>query len=219
MADSISTIETYQQSFKFIIVGESGVGKTCLMRQFNESKFDIDHEITIGVGCQHRILHLEGYPTTKIILWDTAGTEQFRSMALSYFRGAIGAILVYDITRHETFEKIAEWLSDARNHCSPDCVFMLVGNKRDISDKREIDREDAKLFSKMNNNILFMETSAKTAYNVEEAFAALTVEIYDRIQDGRIDLRQHFPDQSSGINPSTLSNFSRRRKRDRCCKR
>ena len=219
MADSDSSSENYQQSFKFIIVGESGVGKTCLMRQFNESKFDTDHEITIGVGCQHRILHLEGYPTTKIIIWDTAGTEQFRSMALSYFRGAIGAILVYDITRHETFEKIAEWLRDAQNHCSPDCVFMLVGNKRDISDKREIDREDAKLYSKMNNNILFMETSAKTAYNVDEAFAALTVEIYDRIQDGRIDLRQHFPDQSSGINPSNLSNFSRWRKRDRCCKR
>ena len=140
MADSDSSSENYQQSFKFIIVGESGVGKTCLMRQFNESKFDTDHEITIGVGCQHRILHLEGYPTTKIIIWDTAGTEQFRSMALSYFRGAIGAILVYDITRHETFEKIAEWLRDAQNHCSPDCVFMLVGNKRDISDKRETEK-------------------------------------------------------------------------------
>ena len=217
MADPASPIANYQQSFKFIIVGESGVGKTCLMRQFNESKFDTDHEITIGVGCQHRILHLEGYPTTKIILWDTAGTEQFRSMALSYFRGAIGAILVYDITRQETFEKIPEWLSDAQKHCSPDCVFMLVGNKRDISDKREIYREDARLFYKMNNDILFMETSAKTAYNVEEAFTALTAEIHDRIQDGRIDLRTHFPDPSSGINPS--NNYSWRRKRDRCCKR
>ena len=212
MAHCVSPTEECPYVFKYIIVGESGVGKTCLMKQFNDFQFDPNHEITIGVGCGDRILQLEGYPITKIRTWDTAGTEHFRSMALSYFRDAIGAILVYDITRLNTFDRLTEWLSDAYNHCSPDCVFMLVGNKRDHSDARKVDRNRGVLFSKMNNNIIFMETSAKTAYNVEEAFGALTMEIHDRIQDGRINMRKH----KEGIRPSLQ--IARPRKRDKCCK-
>ena len=212
MAHCVSPTEEYPYVFKYIIVGESGVGKTCLMKQFNDFQFRDNHEITIGVGCGDRVLRLEGYPITKIITWDTAGTEQFRSMALSYFRDAIGAILVYDITRQDSFDRLTEWLSDAQNHCSPNCVFMLVGNKRDMNNERKVDRNKGELFSKMNNNILFMETSAKTAYNVEEAFAALTVEIHDRIQDGRINMREHV----EGIKPAYDN--TRPRRRDKCCK-
>ena len=217
MARSVSFSDEHRNVFKYIIVGDSGVGKTCLMRQFSESQFDPGHEMTIGVGCQERILQLHDYPKTKIIIWDTAGTEHFRSMALSYFRGAIGAILVYDITRRASFESVAEWLRDAQNHCSHDCVFMLIGNKRDLSDQRQVDRNEARFFSKTNNDILFMETSALSAYNVEEAFATLTVEIHDRIQDGRISLDKHMI-PGTGIKPAVEPN-SRRRKRDRCCKR
>ena len=217
MARSVSFSDEHQNVFKYIIVGDSGVGKTCLMRQFNESRFDAGHEMTIGVECQERILQLHDYPTTKIIIWDTAGTEHFRSMALSYFRGAIGAIFVYDITRRASFESLAEWLHEAQNKCSHDCVFMLIGNKRDLSEQRQVDRDEARFFSKANNDIFFMETSAKTAYNVEEAFAALTVEIHDRIQDGRISLDKHMI-PGTGIKPG-VKLPSRPRKRDICCKR
>ena len=200
--------------FKYILIGDSGVGKTCLMTQATNSKFIPNHDSTIGVGSGTRILHIDGYPTTRVMIWDTAGTEVFKSIALSYFRGAIGAFLVYDITRRYTFDHIMEWLSDTKKHCNPDCVLMMVGNKRDLSDERQVTRDEASTFAKR-NNLLFMETSAKTAYNVEEAFAVLSTEIYDRVRDGRINMSQCVP---GIIRPGETGSLEKSRQKISCCK-
>lgn len=177
--------DLYDYQFKFIIIGESGVGKSSLMTQYTESRFEDSHEMTIGVGLGIRTLHLDGYPSTKVMVWDTAGMEVFRSIALSYFRNAIGAMFVYDITREETFNSIQKWMEDARKHCDDNCVFMVLGNKTDLEHLRQVDKLDLKRLSG-SHGMPSMETSAKTVFNVEEAFTLLVKEVHDQIQNGVI---------------------------------
>ena len=214
MANNVERTHEPDFLFKYILVGDSGVGKTCLMTQVTHSAFIPNHQSTIGVDYGTRILHIDGYPTTKVMIWDTAGQEVFKSIVLSYFKGAIGAILVYDITRRDTFEHIMEWLNDTQKHCNPDCVLMLVGNKRDLSVERQVEGKDAENFAKL-NNLLFIETSAQTAYNVDEAFAQLSTEIYDRAQDGRINMSQCVPGIIRVEDAENQQNSSRKKK---CCK-
>ncbi|KAL7671085.1 hypothetical protein ACOME3_005998 [Neoechinorhynchus agilis] len=130
----------------------------------------------------------------KLQIWDTAGQESFRSITRSYYRGAAGALLVYDITRRDTFEHLINWLEDARQH-SCVMVIMLIGNKSDLSaSRREVKREEGEAFAR-EHDLIFMETSAKTAENVEEAFVDTAREIYDRMQRGVLDINM----ETSGI--------------------
>ena len=174
--------------FKFIMVGDSGVGKSCLFIQFTDKQFSPTHELTLGVEFGSRILTMDEYPVIKVQVWDTAGQEIFRSITLSYFRNAVGAFIVYDITRRSSFDKLDEWLEDARKNCSPNCVIFLIGNKSDVSAKRVVDRVEGENFAK-SNGIMFMETSAKSADNVDKAFERMAKEIYQRIQHGMMDPR------------------------------
>ena len=214
MATNVKRTQEHDFLFKYILVGDSGVGKTCLMTQATHSTFSQNHQSTIGVGSGTRVLNIDGYPTTKVMIWDTAGTEVFKSIALSYFQGAIGAILVYDITRRYTYEHIMEWLSDTRKYSNPDCVIMMVGNKRDLSDERQVERKEAIDFAK-SNNLLFIETSAKTAYNIEEAFSVLSREIYDRVQDGVINMSKCVP---GIIRVEDAGNQENNHQKRSCCK-
>lgn len=123
----------------------------------------------------------------KLQIWDTAGQESFRSITRSYYRGAAGALLVYDITRRETFNHLANWLEDARQHATANMVIMLIGNKCDLAHRRAVSTEEGAQFAK-ENGLIFMETSAKTAQNVEDAFINTAAKIYQKIEEGVIDI-------------------------------
>nr|XP_045591246.1 ras-related protein Rab-14-like isoform X2 [Procambarus clarkii] len=121
----------YSYIFKYIIIGDMGVGKSCLLHQFTEKKFMADCPHTIGVEFGTRIIEVAGQKI-KLQIWDTAGQERFRAVTRSYYRGAAGALMVYDITRRSTYNHLSSWLTDARNLTNPNTVIFLIGNKADL---------------------------------------------------------------------------------------
>ncbi|KAL1291873.1 ras-related protein RABB1b [Arachis stenosperma] len=189
---------SYDYLFKYIIIGDTGVGKSCLLLQFTDKRFQPVHDLTIGVEFGARMVTIDSRPI-KLQIWDTAGQESFRSITRSYYRGAAGALLVYDITRRETFNHLASWLEDARQHANPIMTIMLIGNKCDLSHRRAVSKEEGEQFAK-ENGLLFLEASARTAQNVEEAFIKTAAKILQNIQEGVIDVSN----ESFGIKPGYL---------------
>jgi Ras-related protein Rab-2A len=188
--------QQYQYLFKYIIIGDTGVGKSCLLLQFTDKRFQPVHDLTIGVEFGARMLTLPGPPptTVKLQIWDTAGQESFRSITRSYYRGAAGALLVYDITRRDTFQHLRSWLDDARTHAQPSMAIMLVGNKADLDSKRQVSSEEGKAFAD-EHGMSFLETSAKSGDCVEQAFLATAASILDKIRSGELDASS----ETSGI--------------------
>ena len=169
-----------QYLFKYIIIGDTGVGKSCLLLQFTDKRFQPLHDLTIGVEFGTRFHTLEG-DVIKLQMWDTAGQESFRSITRSFYRGAAGALLVYDITRRDTFHHLTRWLEDTRSSGNSNLVIMLIGNKSDLSHRRQVSYEEGAKFAK-DNGLIFLETSAKTAANVDAAFLDTAKKIYQNIQ-------------------------------------
>ena len=156
--------------FKIIIIGDSGVGKSCFFMQFTEGNFKDDHNVTIGVEYGARALKV-GDKLIKLELWDTAGQEAFRAITRSFYRNANGVILMYDLTRLESFESLEDWLREVRTNSASDITVLLVGNMLDLADEeREVDTETGEKFVKENKLDGFIEASAKTSDNVNEAF-------------------------------------------------
>lgn len=177
---------SYAYLFKYIIIGDTGVGKSCLLLQFTDKRFQPVHDLTIGVEFGARMVTIDQRPI-KLQIWDTAGQESFRSITRSYYRGAAGSLLVYDITRRETFNHLARWLEEARQNAHQNMVILLVGNKADLDHRRQVSFEEGAKFAK-DNGLIFLETSAKTAANVEEAFIRTAQKIYELIQTGVYDV-------------------------------
>ena len=157
---------SYAYLFKYIIIGDTGVGKSCLLLQFTDKRFQPVHDLTIGVEFGARMISIDN-KHIKLQIWDTAGQESFRSITRSYYRGAAGALLVYDITRRETFNHLTRWLEEARQNANANMVIMLIGNKSDLEHRRAVATEEGVKFAR-DNNLVFLETSAKSADNVEE---------------------------------------------------
>ncbi|KAG7321751.1 hypothetical protein KOW79_014609 [Hemibagrus wyckioides] len=177
--------ETYDFLFKFLVIGSAGTGKSCLLHQFIENKFKQDSNHTIGVEFGSRVVNVGG-KTVKLQIWDTAGQERFRSVTRSYYRGAAGALLVYDITSRETYNALTNWLTDARTLASPNIVIILCGNKKDLDADREVTFLEASRFAQ-ENELMFLETSALTGENVEEGFLKCARTILNKIESGELD--------------------------------
>ena len=153
-----------------------GVGKSCLLHQFTEKKFMADCPHTIGVEFGTRIIEVAGQKI-KLQIWDTAGQERYRAITAAYYRGAVGALLTYDIAKHLTYENVERWLKELRDHADSNIVIMLVGNKSDLRHLRAVPTEEAKSYAER-NGLSFIETSALDSSNVEQAFTNILTEIY-----------------------------------------
>lgn len=176
--------ETYDYLFKFIVIGDAATGKSCLLHRFIENQFKSDSTHTIGVEFGSKVVEVGG-KNVKLQIWDTAGQERFRSVTRSYYRGAAGALLVYDITNRESYNNISTWLADARSLANPDIVIILVGNKADLED-REVTFLEASRFAQ-ENGLMFLETSALTGEGVEEVFLKCSRTILSKIVQGILD--------------------------------
>ena len=176
------------------------MGKSCLLLQFTDKRFQPVHDLTIGVEFGARMVTVANNQNIKLQIWDTAGQESFRSITRSYYRGAAGALLVYDITRRETFHHLSAWLEDAREHANPNMTVMLIGNKSDLASKRAVSFEEGQQFAS-EHGLIFLETSAKTADHVEEAFLKTAEHIYDKIVRGEFDVANESYGIKIGRNP------------------
>ncbi|GFY94684.1 RAB GTPase 11C [Actinidia rufa] len=168
--------EEYDYLFKVVLIGDSGVGKSNLLSRFTRNEFCLESKSTIGVEFATRTLQVEGR-TVKAQIWDTAGQERYRAITSAYYRGALGALLVYDVTKPTTFENVSRWLKELRDHADVNIVIMLIGNKTDLKHLRAVATEDAQGFAEK-EGLSFIETSALEATNVEQAFQMILSEIY-----------------------------------------
>merc|ERR1712195_428932 len=157
--------------FKLVLLGDSAVGKSSLVLRFVRGQFFEYQESTIGAAFLTQNVSLNDY-TVKFEIWDTAGQERYHSLAPMYYRGAAAAIVGYDITHRDTFQRAKQWVKELQRQGNPNIVIALAGNKSDLSSKRKVEPEDAETYSN-DNGIFFMETSAKTAANVNELFVAI----------------------------------------------
>ncbi|XP_031178890.1 ras-related protein Rab-25-like [Sander lucioperca] len=171
--------ESYNFVFKVVLIGESGVGKSNLLSRFTKNEFNHDSRTTIGVEFSTRTVQLDNY-AIKAQIWDTAGLERYRAITSAYYRGAVGALLVYDISKHLTYESVDRWLKELFDHADPHIVVMLVGNKRDLDTLRTVPTEEAKDFAEK-RGLMFMETSALDSTNVENAFNEVLKAIHKKV--------------------------------------
>ncbi|KAL6636539.1 hypothetical protein ACP70R_024111 [Stipagrostis hirtigluma subsp. patula] len=168
--------DEYDYLFKVVLIGDSGVGKSNLLSRFTRNTFSLDSKSTIGVEFATRTIQVEG-KTIKAQIWDTAGQERYRAITSAYYRGAVGALLVYDVTKAATFESVKRWLRELRDHADANIVVMLAGNKTDLRHLRSVSQDDAAAFAER-EGLSFLETSALDATNVDRAFQTVLAEIY-----------------------------------------
>jgi GTPase SAR1 family protein len=200
--------KAYDYLFKLLLIGDSGVGKTCVLFRFAEDQYNATFISTIGIDFKIRTIELEG-KKIKLQIWDTAGQERFRTITTAYYRGAMvsinlisvkfywlsiilisfikGILLVYDITNEKSFDSIRNWIRNIEEHASADVERMLVGNKCDMNDKRQVSKERGEKLA-VEYGMKFMETSAKLNINIENAFITLAKDIKAKMEKRQVFL-------------------------------
>ncbi|XP_038631612.1 ras-related protein Rab-41 isoform X1 [Cetorhinus maximus] len=156
------------RKFKLVFLGEQSVGKTSLITRFMYDSFDNTYQATIGIDFLSKTMYLEDR-TIRLQLWDTAGQERFRSLIPSYIRDSAAAVVVFDITNLNSFQQTSKWIDDVRTERGSDVIIMLVGNKTDLADKRQVSMEEGERKAR-ELNVMYIETSAKAGYNVKQLF-------------------------------------------------
>ncbi|KAJ5078721.1 ras-related protein rab11 [Anaeramoeba ignava] len=174
----VDAFQKFDFLFKIVLIGDGAVGKTNLTTRFCQNEFNSESKSTIGVEFATKQIEVDG-KNLKAQIWDTAGEERYRSITAAYYRGAVGALLVYDVTRFSTFENLPKWLGELREQADSNIQIILVGNKSDLVDNRVVSKEEGEKFARA-NHLSFIETSAANATNVEKAFTSLLNEIYKK---------------------------------------
>uniref|UniRef100_A0A7N0ZUZ9 Uncharacterized protein n=1 Tax=Kalanchoe fedtschenkoi TaxID=63787 RepID=A0A7N0ZUZ9_KALFE len=185
--------------FKVVLIGDSAVGKSQILARFARGEFSLDSKATIGVEFQTRTLMIQ-HKSVKAQIWDTAGQERYRAVTSAYYRGAVGAMLVYDITKRQSFDHIPRWLEELRGHADKNIVIILIGNKCDLESQRAVPTEDAKEFAQK-EGLFFLETSALEATNVETAFTTVLTEIFNIVNKNKVTAGEG----QGNANPAALS--------------
>ncbi|KAG7322607.1 hypothetical protein KOW79_013953 [Hemibagrus wyckioides] len=188
------------RKFKLVFLGEQSVGKTSLITRFMYDSFDNTYQATIGIDFLSKTMYLEDR-TIRLQLWDTAGQERFRSLIPSYIRDSAAAVVVYDITNVNSFQQTTKWIDDVRTERGSDVIIMLVGNKTDLADKRQVSIEEGERKAK-ELSVMFIETSAKAGYNVKQLFRRVAAALpgmestQDKSREDMIDVTlQNPPEQ------------------------
>nr|pir hypothetical protein D1037.4 - Caenorhabditis elegans [Caenorhabditis elegans] len=176
--------KTYDYLFKLLLIGDSGVGKTCVLFRFSDDSFNNSFISTIGIDFKIRTIELDG-KKIKLQIWDTAGQERFRTITTAYYRGAMGIILVYDITNERSFENIKNWIRNIEEHAASDVERMIIGNKCDIEERREVSRDRGEQLA-IEYGTKFLETSAKANLNIDEAFFTLARDIKSKMEQNEM---------------------------------
>ncbi|KAL0300884.1 UNVERIFIED_CONTAM: Ras-related protein RABA5a [Sesamum radiatum] len=177
MAFQTEEEQTEDYLFKIVMIGDAAVGKSNLLARFARDEFYPNSKSTIGVEFQTQKMEISG-KEVKAQIWDTAGQERFRAVTSAYYRGAVGALLVYDISRRQTFEGTGRWLNELQTHSDMNVVTILVGNKSDLKDAREVTTAEGKALAEA-QGLFFIETSALDSSNVSAAFQTVVKEIYN----------------------------------------
>merc|ERR1711959_408368 len=156
----MSKDDEYDYLFKVVLIGDSGVGKSNLLSRFTRNEFNLESKSTIGVEFATRSIPVDS-KTIKAQIWDTAGQERYRAITSAYYRGAVGALLVYDITKEVTFEDVKTmWLEELKANADDNIIIMLVGNKKDLGHLRDVSTQDGRTFAQQ-HTLSFIETSAQ----------------------------------------------------------
>jgi len=214
--------DEYDYLFKVVLIGDSGVGKSNLLSRFTRNEFNLESKSTIGVEFATKTIHTDG-KNIKAQIWDTAGQERYRAITSAYYRGAVGALLVYDIAKRITYDNVQRWLKELRDHADQTIVIMLVGNKKDLRHMRQVQTDEAKEFCKK-NKLFFIETSALADSNVTLAFETILKEIYGLISRNSVADDQnpgHHSDKFRGTSIVTLESnnqSSDSNKTTTCCR-
>ena len=173
--------ESYEIMVKVVLVGDSGVGKTNIMSKYLKNQFREDSKATVGVEFGSKQFSVEGHQI-KAQIWDTAGQERYKAITSAYYKGAKGAFIVYDITRKNTFETVNKWASDITAAADKKITLILIGNKNDLEDQRQVTKEVGEEKAK-ELGLAFMETSACSGENLDKAFQMMINEIYKKYQE------------------------------------
>ncbi|KOG99321.1 Rab family GTPase YPT32 [Saccharomyces eubayanus] len=212
----------YDYLFKIVLIGDSGVGKSNLLSRFTTDEFNIESKSTIGVEFATRTIEVEN-KKIKAQIWDTAGQERYRAITSAYYRGAVGALIVYDISKSSSYENCNHWLTELRENADDNVAVGLIGNKSDLAHLRAVPTDEARNFA-MENQMLFTETSALNSDNVDKAFRELIVAIFQMVSKHQVDLNGSGSTAGANGGPKgpTISltpapNEKKKKKSNNCC--
>ena len=213
--------DNYDLILKLVIIGDSGVGKTNILSRYNNNEFSLITQPTVGVEFGNKIIKKEN-KSIKLQIWDTAGQERYKAITNAFYKGSKGAFVVYDITRKESFINIDKWIGELKTNGSDDILIVLVGNKTDLEDKREVLTEEVEKKAKQ-YGIAFCETSALNGQNIEHAFDILIEQILKDVdkkkeKENKNNKNNKKKTKAKGIMLETNNSNNNNNKKSKCCK-
>ena len=194
----------FRYVFKYIMIGNPSVGKSCLLNQFLNNQFTEEYEVTVGVEFGTRTIELQDKSRIKLQVWDTAGQENFKSVIRAYYRSTAVAIIVFDLTNQGSFESVIDWINECKSNGNPEVVLVLAGNKKDLEAKRTVPRDLAESFAKK-HRMLYFETSAKSSEGVDEMFTKTAEAVLAKIDQGVVDPKVETFGVKIGVYASNVS--------------